>query len=92
MTLDLSFIGNNCFTIPKSFKKKKNLARDNDYHLILNPQFIITCIIPFSGRGLHEFGDVGNWRYHLPLSLLLAWIFIFICIIKGTASSGKVGY
>ncbi|XP_023344928.1 sodium-dependent proline transporter-like [Eurytemora carolleeae] len=44
------------------------------------------------GRGLHEFGDVGNWRYHLPLSLLLAWIFIFICIIKGTASSGKAVY
>lgn len=40
-------------------------------------------------EGMHEMGPI---RWQLCLCLLLAWIVVFLCIIKGVKSSGKVVY
>ena len=40
--------------------------------------------------GLGEVGDLGGFKYDLPLCLLLSWIIVFLCLIKGIKSSGKV--
>ncbi|XP_059095413.1 sodium-dependent proline transporter-like [Tigriopus californicus] len=42
--------------------------------------------------GLGEFGDLGGFKYDLPLALLLSWIVVFLCLMKGVKSSGKVVY
>ena len=34
--------------------------------------------------------DVGQVRWHLTLCLTLSWIIVFLCILKGVKSSGKV--
>ena len=34
--------------------------------------------------------ETANMKWDLVLCLLLAWIFIFFCLIKGVKSSGKV--
>lgn len=36
--------------------------------------------------------NVGSVRWHLTLCHLLAWIIVFLCIVKGVKSSGKVVY
>lgn len=38
-------------------------------------------------RGLHDPGPV---RWQLALCLLAAWVLIFLCMLKGIRSSGKV--
>ena len=38
-------------------------------------------------EGMHDMGPI---RWQLCLCLLLAWIVVFLCIIKGVKSSGKV--
>lgn len=40
--------------------------------------------------GLKDFGDIGGFKYDLPLALLLSWIVVFLCLMKGVKSSGKV--
>eukprot|EP00095_Tigriopus_kingsejongensis_P003208 maker-scaffold50_size457468-snap-gene-1.20 protein:Tk03208 transcript:maker-scaffold50_size457468-snap-gene-1.20-mRNA-1 annotation:"GABA transporter " len=42
--------------------------------------------------GLGDFGDLGGFKYDLPLALLLSWIVVFLCLMKGVKSSGKVVY
>lgn len=39
--------------------------------------------------GLEEFGTV---RWHLAVALVVAWILIFLCLMKGIKSVGKVVY
>jgi len=36
--------------------------------------------------------DMGPIEWHLALCLLAAWIIIFLCLVKGIQSSGKVVY
>ena len=38
--------------------------------------------------GLEELGEI---RWQICLCLLLAWVIVFLCIVKGVKSSGKVG-
>ena len=54
------------------------------YVLNLNPM----------GLGGREgtFGDLGSWSYELPLALAFSWIVVFLCLMKGVKSSGKVVY
>uniref|UniRef100_A0AAR2L9G0 Transporter n=1 Tax=Pygocentrus nattereri TaxID=42514 RepID=A0AAR2L9G0_PYGNA len=42
-----------------------------------------------SSKGLHDPGPV---RWELALCLLAAWVIIFLCMLKGIRSSGKVVY
>jgi len=35
-------------------------------------------------------GNIGDVQWHLAVCLLLAWILVYACIIKGVKSSGKV--
>ena len=39
--------------------------------------------------GLEEFGTV---QWHLAVALIVAWILIFLCLMKGIKSVGKVVY
>ena len=34
---------------------------------------------------------MGDVSWQIVLSLILAWIIVYLCLIKGVASSGKVG-
>ncbi|KAH9426996.1 hypothetical protein DERP_011666 [Dermatophagoides pteronyssinus] len=36
--------------------------------------------------------ETGNIQFHLLISLLIAWIMVFLCLSKGVQSSGKVVY
>ncbi|XP_013386200.1 sodium-dependent proline transporter-like isoform X3 [Lingula anatina] len=36
--------------------------------------------------------DLGGMKWHILLCLTLAWILVFVCLIKGIKSSGKVVY
>ena len=38
-------------------------------------------------EGVH---DIGKVKWDIALCLLLAWIVVYLCIIKGVKSSGKV--
>ena len=40
----------------------------------------------------HNFGDLGGWKWDLPLALALSWAIVFLCLMKGVKSSGKVVY
>ncbi|XP_063784701.1 sodium-dependent proline transporter isoform X1 [Pseudophryne corroboree] len=43
-------------------------------------------------QGSSGIGDPGHIRWNLCLCLLLAWIIVYLCILKGVKSSGKVVY
>ena len=40
--------------------------------------------------GLDAPGDIGDINWQLALCLLLSWIIVFLCLMKGVKSSGKV--
>ena len=35
-------------------------------------------------------GNIGEVQWHLALCLLAGWVLVYVCIIKGVKSSGKV--
>ncbi|XP_078602404.1 sodium-dependent proline transporter-like isoform X2 [Branchiostoma floridae x Branchiostoma japonicum] len=39
-----------------------------------------------------DIGETGKMNWELSLCLLLAWIFVFLCLFKGVKSTGKVVY
>lgn len=41
-------------------------------------------------QGSQGIGSPGHIRWNLCLCLLLAWVIVFLCILKGVKSSGKV--
>ncbi|XP_058576026.1 sodium-dependent proline transporter isoform X2 [Neofelis nebulosa] len=43
-------------------------------------------------QGSRGIGSPGEIRWNLCLCLLLAWVIVFLCILKGVKSSGKVVY
>ncbi|XP_052011247.1 sodium-dependent proline transporter [Apodemus sylvaticus] len=43
-------------------------------------------------QGSQGIGRPGEIRWNLCLCLLLAWVIVFLCILKGVKSSGKVVY
>jgi len=44
------------------------------------------------GPGLQEPGDLNGFKYDLPMALALSWVIVFLCLMKGVKSSGKVVY
>ena len=40
--------------------------------------------------GLPKPGDLGGFDYPIPLALCASWIVVFLCLMKGVKSSGKV--
>lgn len=49
-------------------------------------------VLRLDKRGLQEFGDIGEIQWDLSLCLLLSWLIVFLCLMKGVKSSGKVVY
>lgn len=46
-------------------------------------------------RALHTSANIsesGGMVWHLPLALLLAWLVVFLCMMKGVQSAGKAVY
>merc|ERR1711963_881619 len=41
---------------------------------------------------LPEPGDLGGFNFGLPLCLAFSWLVVFLCLMKGVKSSGKVVY
>jgi len=41
---------------------------------------------------LTELGNIGDIKWDITLCLLLSWIIVFACLVKGIKSSGKVVY
>lgn len=41
---------------------------------------------------LTELGNIGEIKWDITLCLLLSWIVVFVCLVKGIKSSGKVVY
>ena len=56
----------------------------------------ITLPFPFIRNNVLELSsgidDLGAIRWQLLLCLFVAWVIIFLCICKGTKSTGKVVY
>ncbi|XP_071545769.1 sodium-dependent proline transporter-like isoform X2 [Panulirus ornatus] len=55
-------------------------------------QFWMNGVLRLDRGGLKEFGDIGVIHWDLTLCLLLSWIIVFLCLMKGVKSSGKVVY
>lgn len=55
-------------------------------------QFWQNGVLKLDKNGLKEFGDIGVIQWDLTLCLLLSWIIVFLCLMKGVKSSGKVVY
>jgi len=55
-------------------------------------QFWEKFVLEINPTGLQTFGDLGTWNYYLPLALALSWMVVFLCLMKGVRSSGKVVY
>ncbi len=45
-----------------------------------------------STNALVKFGNIGEIKWDLAVSLLLSWIIVFICLSKGIKTSGKIVY
>merc|ERR1711963_1292493 len=55
-------------------------------------QFWYNAVLNISLDGLGEPGDLGGFDYKLPLALMFSWLIVFLCLMKGVKSSGKVVY
>ena len=53
-------------------------------------QFWYRYVLKFKSDGLTEPGDLGGFDYPLPLALAMSWLVVFLCLMKGVKSSGKV--
>ena len=49
-------------------------------------------VLGLKADGLTTFGDMGAIRWQLLLCFALSWIIVFLCVMKGVKSSGKVVY
>ena len=70
-------------TFCQLFQYCVRMQPSNTYHIL----FHYSNYVLGRSEGMHEMGPI---RWQLCLCLLLAWIVVFLCIIKGVKSSGKV--
>ncbi|XP_066959179.1 sodium-dependent proline transporter-like isoform X2 [Macrobrachium rosenbergii] len=55
-------------------------------------QFWRLGVLRLAPGGLQDFGHIGEVQWDLTLCLLLSWVIVFLCLLKGVKSSGKVVY
>jgi len=55
-------------------------------------QYWEKAVLHFDHDGLQDFGDIGQFQYHLAFCLALSWFVVSCCVIKGVKSTGKVVY
>ena len=91
----------NCVVISANLTDKSFLGKDRCRPLIgitenctyvqsSTSQFWEKYVLRLTPGGLGEFGDLGGFSWELPLCLLFSWIVVFLCLMKGVKSSGKV--
>ncbi|XP_076069628.1 sodium-dependent proline transporter-like isoform X2 [Oratosquilla oratoria] len=55
-------------------------------------QYWTNYVLEIEKEGLRGPGDIGTLKWDLSLCLLLSWLTVFLCLMKGVKSSGKVVY
>ncbi|XP_076069630.1 sodium- and chloride-dependent glycine transporter 2-like isoform X2 [Oratosquilla oratoria] len=55
-------------------------------------QYWTNYVLKLDKDGLNEPGDIGEIKWDLSLCLLLSWLIVFVCLMRGVKSSGKVVY
>jgi len=55
-------------------------------------QFWEIYVLNLTKPRLGEPGDLGGFDYKIPLALFFSWTVVFLCLMKGVKSSGKVVY
>jgi len=75
-------------------KRCSAVLRDNCTQLQSSAEQFWEKYILGLGPGFTQqnFGDLGGWKWDLPLALALSWAIVFLCLMKGVKSSGKVVY
>ena len=53
-------------------------------------QFWEIYVLNLTKPRLGEPGDLGGFDYKIPLALFFSWTVVFLCLMKGVKSSGKV--
>ena len=62
------------------------------YVLAINKAPLVYDEVENKTYNFPNFGEIGEIKWDLSLTLLLSWIIVFICLSKGIKSSGKVVY
>ncbi|XP_033743037.1 uncharacterized protein LOC117329281 [Pecten maximus] len=52
-------------------------------------EYFFNRVLGMTGKSL---GNLGYIQWELALCLMLAWVIVFVCLIKGIRTSGKVAY
>ncbi|XP_069130115.1 LOW QUALITY PROTEIN: uncharacterized protein [Argopecten irradians] len=52
-------------------------------------EYFFNRVLGMAGKSL---GNLGYIQWELALCLMLAWVIVFVCLIKGIRTSGKVAY
>lgn len=55
-------------------------------------QYWERAVLDIDHEGLQVFGDLGEVKMDLAFFLLLSWMIVNVCVMKGVKSSGKVVY
>ena len=68
-----------------------SIITTSNYFLVFNYLFLPTAPLSFYMLGRSDYDWLlGGVRWHLALCLLVTTLVIFLCLIKGAKSSGKV--
>lgn len=80
----------NCTTTYRTSNFKNFSLENGTFNDISTPtnEFFYRYVLNISS-GIHDIGEV-NWR--LAICLSVAWIVIYLCLIRGVKSTGKVVY
>ncbi|XP_037076901.1 sodium- and chloride-dependent glycine transporter 2-like, partial [Pollicipes pollicipes] len=97
------FADDNCFVRNSSFPACKYLVLQNITNFtagvtchtkteLASEQYFKNYVLRVTDVGLETPGVIGDINWQLALCLLLSWIIVFLCLMKGVKSSGKVVY
>ena len=80
-----------CETPAKQYFDKVVLGIEKALLVVHEEQFNETTRVNRT-YALTEFGNIGEIKWDITLCLLLSWVIVCLCLIKGIKSSGKVVY